>query len=169
MLPALRSLCCIIGPMADLNPNPRTLKFEIVQANWRDTGTLRQLEQICFPKDAWPLFDLIAVLTLPNVVRLKAVINEKMVGFVAGDIRSGDGIAWIVTLGVLPQHRRQGIATALLGACEDEIGEFTVRLSVREGNKPALGLYAQFGDKRVGLWPAYYQDGANAIVLEKFP
>ena len=153
--------------MADLSTKSTTLQYEIIPATWRDTGPLRQLEQVCFPKDAWPLLDLIAVLTLPNVVRLKAIVDFEMVGFVAGDIRSRDGLAWIATIGVLPEYRRQGIAAALLQACEGELGELTIRLSVREGNKPAICLYEQFGYRRVGLWPAYYQDGANAIILEK--
>jgi ribosomal-protein-alanine N-acetyltransferase len=154
--------------MDDLSPSRSKFDFEIVPATWRDMSALRHLEQICFPKDAWPLLDLIGVLTFPNVVRLKAVINEMLVGFVAGDIRSSDGRAWIATICVLPKYRRRGIASALLNACESKLDQQTIRLSVREENNPAISLYEQFGYKRVGLWPAYYQDGGNAIVLEKF-
>jgi hypothetical protein len=31
--------------------------------------------------------DLIGVLTMPNVVRLKAMSDHQMVGFIAGDVR----------------------------------------------------------------------------------
>ena len=83
---------------------------------------LRQLESVCFPKDAWPLLDMLGVLTLPNVVRLKAVVGEQMVGFIAGDIRRVENVAWIATIGVLPEYRRRGIGTALLQACERAAG-----------------------------------------------
>src|ERR1043165_2483756 len=59
--------------------------MEIQAANLRDLGSLRRLEQVCFEKDAWPLLDLIAVLSWPEVIKLKAVENGEMIGFVAGD------------------------------------------------------------------------------------
>ena len=46
----------------------------IEPATWRDLNALRHLEKVCFPLDAWPLWDLVGVLTLPNVVRLKAMV-----------------------------------------------------------------------------------------------
>jgi [ribosomal protein S18]-alanine N-acetyltransferase len=141
--------------------------FEIIPATWRDLGALRRLEKECFPVDAWPLLDLIGVLSMSNVIRLKAVSGDELVGFVAGDIKLREDLAWIATIGVLPTHRRQGIAAALLTECESLLNVSRVRLSVRTENKPAQGLYASFGYERVGLWPAYYQDRSDAIVYEK--
>lgn len=141
--------------------------YKIQTAHWRDLGALRSLERECFPVDAWPLLDLIGVLSLPNVVRLKAVGDGQMLGFVAGDIRSRDDMAWIATIAVRPTHQRQGIASALLGACEDRLEVSRIRLSVRVNNLPAIHLYEEFGYHRVGLWPAYYQDRSDAIVFEK--
>jgi hypothetical protein len=37
--------------------------MEIQTASLRDLSALRRLEHACFEKDAWPLLDLIAVLT----------------------------------------------------------------------------------------------------------
>jgi len=86
----------------------------IQPATWRDMNSLRHLERLCFPKDAWPLLDLVGVLTLPNVVRLKAEADGLMVGFVAGDIRPSQHLAWIATIGVLPDYRGRGIGRRLL-------------------------------------------------------
>ena len=145
---------------------PTSPIFQIVPANWRDLGTLRPLEKVCFPEDAWPLLDLIGILSLPNVIRLKAVSNHQMIGFIAGDKRSG-GLAWIATIGVLPEYRRLGIASALLTECETRLDVSRIRLSVRLGNVNAIRLYEGFGYQRVDIWPKYYQDGTDALVFQK--
>jgi ribosomal-protein-alanine N-acetyltransferase len=140
--------------------------FEILPARWRDLNTLRHLEKICFPEDAWPLLDLIAVLSLPNVVRFKAISADQMIGFIAGDKKSS-ALGWIATIGVLPEYRRQGVAAALLTACENQLGVSKIRLSVRLGNINAIRLYEKFGYQRVDIWPNYYQDGTDALIFEK--
>ncbi len=145
---------------------PLSSNYQIIPANWRDLGALRQLEKLCFPEDAWPLLDLIGVLSLPNVIRIKAVDNNLLVGFVAGDKKSKE-LAWIATIGVLPEYRRSGIASTLLTACETQLGVSRIRLSVRLGNAGAIRLYEGFGYQRVNIWPKYYQDGTDALVFEK--
>jgi ribosomal protein S18 acetylase RimI-like enzyme len=140
--------------------------FEILPARWRDLNALRQLEKVCFPEDAWPLLDLIAVLSLPNVVRFKAIKADQMIGFIAGDKKSS-ALGWIATIGVLPEYRRQGVAAALLSECETQLGVSKIRLSVRLGNRNAILLYEKFGYQRVDIWPNYYQDGTDALIFEK--
>ncbi len=140
----------------------------IEPATWRDLGAVRQVEQVCFPKDAWPLWDIIGVLTFPNLVRLKAVTGgEKVVGFVAGDIQRGEDLSWIATLGVLPEYQGQGIGRRLLEDCEAQLPTRNIRLCVRKDNDVAIGLYLSTGYTRVGDWKRYYSDGADAVVMEK--
>ncbi len=160
---ALRSPYCVFGSPT-MQPTPP--KYQIVTANWRDLGTLRRHEKVCFPKDAWPLLDLIGVLALSNVIRLKAMSDDQMIGFVAGDKKSSD-LGWIATIGVLPEYRRLGIAAALLTACETQMDVSRIRLSVRLANTGAIQLYEVFGYQRVDIWPKYYQDGTDALVFEK--
>ena len=136
-------------------------------ATWRDLSALRSLEKICFPLDVWPLLDMVGVLTFPGVVRLKAIRDGEMVGFIAADIRRIENMAWISTLGVLPAYRRQGIATSLLQTCEAKVRVPRIRLSVRASNQPALRLYSQLGYEQFSLWSRYYSDGEDALVLEK--
>ena len=150
------------APFAD---NPDSVC--IVPASLRDLGELRRIEKICFQDDAWPLLDLMGVLTFPNIIRLKAVSAEKLVGFIAADIRRSQGVAWIATLCVLPELRRQGIASGLLAACESLIELPRIRLTVRETNQAALRLYERFGYRRVDRWARYYRDGGAALVLQK--
>ena len=141
--------------------------MKILPANLRDLGQLRHVEQTCFPKDAWPLLDLVAVLTFPEVVRLKAVVDGRMAGFIAGDPRRSEGMAWIATLGVLPEYRRQGIARLLLLECEKRLNSARLRLCVRMENTPAIQLYEKECYLRVGTWTKYYNDGGDALIMEK--
>ncbi len=141
--------------------------MEILSATILDLSALHRLEHACFEKDSWPLFDLIAVLTFPDVVRLKAVKDGLMVGFVAGDPRPSQGYAWIATIGVLPGYRRQGIARSLLHACEERLETPRLKLSVRVSNQAAIKLYEKEGYRTMDIWKGYYNDGEDAIVMEK--
>jgi len=76
-----------------------TVHYQILEVNWRDIQALYRLEKACFGRDAWPLLDIVAVTTLPGVVRLKAVVDEQLVGFIAGEAKPKEGLGWILTLG----------------------------------------------------------------------
>jgi len=141
--------------------------MEIQTANIIDLGALRRLETACFDKDAWPLLDLIAVLTWPEVIRLKAVEAGEMIGFVAGDPRSSDGVAWISTIAVAPRYQRRGVGRALLRACEAQIELPRMKLTVRISNQGAIALYEQEGYQMVDLWRGYYNDGEDGLVMGK--
>jgi [ribosomal protein S18]-alanine N-acetyltransferase len=141
--------------------------MEIQKANIMDLSALRKLEQISFDKDAWPLFDLIAVLTFPEVVRFKAVEDGQMVGFVAGDPRPRDGWGWVATIAVDPRYQRRGIGRALLHQCEASLGVPRVRLTVRISNQGAVTMYEKEGYGLIDIWQAYYNDGEDAMLMEK--
>ncbi len=141
--------------------------FSILSANLRDLNGLRKLEQECFGDDAWPLIDLLTVLTLPGIVRLKAEVDGQFAGFVAGDPNAYEKVGWITTIGVSPAFRRMGIGSALLETCEERMRMPRVRLSVRKNNLPAITMYRSFGYTQREVWPKYYQDGEDALVLER--
>ena len=141
--------------------------MNILPASLRDLGPLRQLEHACFPKDAWPFLDLIAVLTWPDVIRLKAMEEDLMVGFIAADQRSSEHLSWIATLGVSPAYQRRGIGRALLRACEARLTLPRIRLCVRASNQAAIRLYEQEGYLAIDTWSAYYDDKESALVMEK--
>lgn len=173
------------------------MQYKIEPATWRDIGALRHLEQVCFPQDAWPLWDLVGVLTLPNVVRFKAVVDDPdrdgdrdrglMVGFIAGEMRRSDDAAWIATVGVLPEYRRRGIGHALINITERELfraerelsrsehglhpvsinPKVSIRLSVRISNLEAIQLYERIGYQRINIWQGYYEGGEDALIMEK--
>jgi ribosomal-protein-alanine N-acetyltransferase len=148
--------------------------FHIENATWRDLKPLQRLEKICFDVDAWPLLELLGVLTFPDVLRLKAVADGIMVGFIAGDRRRGEmsgdtkvDTGWILTLGVLPDWRRIGIAEALLMECEKQLRMPVIKLTVRRGNQPAIRLYEKLGYSQIDIWSKYYRNGEDGLVFEK--
>lgn len=142
-------------------------RFEIKPATWRDLNVLRELERICFPVDAWPLLDLISVLTMPGVVRLKAEVDGEFAGFVAGDMRGAQEFAWIATIGVFPKFRGLGVGKALLQECEARLAGKVTRLCVRTDNTVAIQMYDRSGYQRVDIWHRYYTDGSDALIMEK--
>ena len=146
---------------------PLKTDFAIENAGWRDLRVLNALERTCFGRDAWPLLELLGLLTIPGVVRLKACADQKMVGFIAGEARKIENTGWILTLGVLPDWRRRGIAQALLSACEQRMGMPQVKLTVRRSNTAAIGLYHKLGYQQVDIWSKYYQGGEDGLVLAK--
>lgn len=141
--------------------------MEIQTANLLDLSALRRLEKDCFEKDAWPVLDLFAILTWPDVIRLKAVENNEMIGFVGGDPRPSQSVAWITTIAVDPRHQRQGIGRLLLRACEEQIKLPSMRLSVRTSNHNAISMYEKEGYQTVDVWGRYYSDNEDALVMEK--
>ena len=142
--------------------------MEIIPATLRDLVALRRIEQACFPKDAWPLIDLIAVLSFPDVVRLKAVEDGQMIGFIAGDLRRTEGLGWIATVGILPGYRRRGFGRLLLLECERRMNTSRFRLCVRKENVEAIHLYETEGYAITDTWNKYYSDGGDALVMEKY-
>lgn len=141
--------------------------MDIHSANIFDLNALRHVESVCFPQDAWPLLDLVAVLTFPGVVRLKAIEAGQMIGFIAGDPRPSEGFSWIATLGVLPEYRGLGYGRALLEACEQQLPTRRIRLSVRSSNEEAIRMYKNAGYFAIDRWERYYNDGEDALVMEK--
>jgi len=139
----------------------------IETATWRDLKDLHRLEKDCFQLDAWPLLDILGVLTIPQIIRLKAVDQEILVGFIAVDLRRSQQTAWIATLAVIPAYRKSGIGSTLLRICEEEVNLPRIRLSVRQSNHPAIQLYQKHGYQQIEVWKKYYKGGDNALVFEK--
>ena len=141
--------------------------MEIETANLLDLGALRQLEKVCFGNDAWPLIELIAVLTWPEVTRLKAVEAGEMIGFIAGDPRQANDVVWIATIVVDPRFQRRGVGSALMLACERQVKIPMMKLTVRLSNQGAIRMYEKLGYHTSDIWRAYYSDGEDGLVMAK--
>ena len=144
--------------------------IEIEQATWRDVRALVQLDRRCFkPIDAYAWYEFLSLCVWPGTIALKAVHQDWIVGFVAGDPRRQEGHTIIVTLAVDPDYRRRGIGERLLREVEARSARSVPRLQlmVRKSNLPALHLYRKLNYAIVETWPHYYEDGEDAYVMEK--
>lgn len=141
--------------------------YQILPAGWKDLNQLRVIERECFELDAWPLFDLIGVLTFPGIVRLKVELDHVMVAFAAGDDSRSEEVGWISTIGVLPAYRKLGIGAALLAACEEQMHTPTIQLTVRKSNQAAIRMYEKCGYSRIDIWERYYIGGEDGVVMRK--
>jgi ribosomal protein S18 acetylase RimI-like enzyme len=141
--------------------------MEIQPTSLLDLGALRHLVKVCFENDAWPLLDLIAVLTWPEVIRLKAVEAGEMIGFIAGDARHANGVVWIAMVGVDPRFRRRGVGSALMLACERRVRLPVMKLTVRISNQVAISMYEKLGYHTSDIWRAYYSDSEDGLVMSK--
>jgi [ribosomal protein S18]-alanine N-acetyltransferase len=146
---------------------PAKQAFKIIPTGWRDLKVIHTLEKACFNRDAYPYLELLGLLTLPGFVCYKAEISGEVIGFVAGEKRAGKGTGWVVTVCVRPAFRRQGIARQMIAVCEEEMNRKKVCLCVRKTNQPAIQLYQRLGYQIIKTRARYYDDGEDALVMEK--
>ena len=75
----------------------------------------------------------------------------------------------VLNLATVPDHRRRGVAAALLAAAFDQAqksGLERALLEVRAGNAGAIALYRRFGFRVTGCRAHYYPDGEDALLME---
>ena len=158
-------------------------RVTIAPATWRDFRDVLALERLCFVGDSWPWIDIMAALTFPEAVRLKATPVQEdgegaanhgrgmngstAIGFVFGDRRRSQGLGWIASIGVHPAYQRRGVGTRLLAACERALGTPQVRLTLRLSNTTARRVYDAAGYVEISRLERYYRDGEDGIVMEK--
>lgn len=116
----------------------------------------------------WPTSAYTTELTTNRLARyLGARLGGTLVGF--GGIWLMVDEAHITTMAVLPEHRRTGVATALLLELLEEArrdGARVATLDVRVSNIDAQRLYLAFGFIEVGRRIRYYDDnGEDALVM----
>jgi [ribosomal protein S18]-alanine N-acetyltransferase len=96
---------------------------------------------------------------------LVARVDGRVVGY-AGVMVAVDE-AHVLTVAVHPDHRRRGLATALLTgalAAAAERGATAATLEVRESDDGAQALYRRLGFVAAGVRPGYYCDEGAVIM-----
>lgn len=122
---------------------------------------LANLHKKCFPNHPWSADDFRDL----KKSGCEIIMSEN--GFIV--YRTVADEAEIITIGVNPEMRRNGIASAMIGIIEKTIknqGVKKIFLEVSANNIPAQKLYENLGFLVVGNRPKYY-DGIDAILMAK--
>lgn len=80
-----------------------------------------------------------------EAVFLGAKVNEQLVGVIGHEPCSEPGQRNIISLVVLPEWHRRGIAKELVATMLNECNEPVIIVSTGAKNSPALALYSKFG------------------------
>lgn len=133
-----------------------------------DLATAAALHAACFD-DAWNETSIAQLTALPGSFGIVAQIEDLPVGL-AIVLAVGED-AEILTLCVLPDFRRRGVASRLLAGAAEQLTSAAPKrllLEVAEDNEDARSLYRGLGFAEVGRRPAYYRrTGAAALVLAR--
>jgi ribosomal protein S18 acetylase RimI-like enzyme len=126
----------------------------------RDYPAISRIQQACAEAAQWPVGDY------SNYETLIAFADGAAAGFCAWRQISADE-AELLNLGVAPEYRRRGVASALIRELR-RIAAGEIFLEVAEPNAAAIALYEGLGWERVALRPGYYHGGSiNAVVMKK--
>ena len=141
----------------------------IRRLTYADLPQVIAIERRAFPAP-WSLAMFVLELSKPGGVCLAATANGRLVAYLV--CSRYDAVWHIMNVAIDPDHRRQGLATALLNRLiarvDDDDARYT--LEVRRSNDSALELYEKFGFKIAGVRRRYYQDnGEDAFVMWRTP
>lgn len=117
------------------------------------------------PWDAAAFGDLLALPTSLGALVLEA---ENPAGLIL--LQAVADEAEVLTIGVRPACRRQGIGHALIGWASDALrqrGVTRLFLDVSTANAAARALYAASGFTEVTVRRRYYADGSDAVIMAR--
>ena len=139
--------------------------MEIKKLSTEYIKAVADIEKECF-SSPWDEAALEAELNNACSYLYVALDGDKAAGYAAVYCVCGE--ADIARVAVLPEYRRQGIATQLLLKSFEDNGANCVFLDVRESNAAAIKLYESLGFEHIGIRKNYYSDPTeNAILMKR--
>lgn len=127
-------------------------------------GLVAVLHRACFPEDPCDAGAIEQIARIPGFFGCIGWADYDLAGFAFALDLGGE--SELLSLGVMPDHRRAGMGSALLASICDEArrrGAASVVLEVAVGNDAAWALYAARGFTVVGRRPNYYQQAGRSV------
>ena len=147
-----------------------TRGLDIQRLSLDDVTAIEQIEQRSMPAP-WSRMMFVSEIVKSTSICLGAFVDNALVGYV---IVSRYVDAWhVMNLVVVPEYRREGIATRLLATlfdltADDDRRGFT--LEVRVSNDAAIELYQGLGFQGQGIRRGYYTDNReDALIMWRQP
>ena len=151
------------------------MEFTLRESRLEDFESLWAIDQKCFIAGiAYSRRELSAYMRRRGAFTIVAEAQGQRgqaptAGFiVAESMRRGRG--HIITIDVLPEHRRSGLGSKLLAAAEERLRAIacrSVRLEAAVDNASAIAFYKRHCYDVIGTISRYYPGGLNAFVLQK--
>jgi [ribosomal protein S18]-alanine N-acetyltransferase len=135
-----------------------------------DLDDLVELEQRTFVHDRIARAQYRRHLESDTALVLAARWQRRLIGASLIFFRRNSTVARLYSLAIVEDARGHGIGVKLLAASERAARQrrcSRMRLEVRVDNARAIALYERQGYERVGLRKGFYEDGTDALKLEK--
>jgi [ribosomal protein S18]-alanine N-acetyltransferase len=157
-----------------MKPQTADVQFRIREYRARDFDQLWQIDQLCFPHGiAYTQMELTGFVAKRKAITLVAEATAETLSTKSDDVSiHGPWIAGfvvalpirgqvghVVTLDVVPEARRFGLASRLMKECEQRLRAAGCTLAYLEtavNNEPAQRLYHKLGYEIVRTLPGYY-------------
>jgi ribosomal-protein-alanine N-acetyltransferase len=137
-----------------------------------DIPVLASYEKLLFPYSPWNTAQFKEEFAGIPTTRYMSVAESgnTIIGY-CGVFLPAPGVeADILTVAVLPEYRRQGIAREFMRQIEDwskERGASAMMLEVEQTNESAIELYKSLGYMKISVRMDYYGPGKDAFVMRK--
>lgn len=138
------------------------------KAGLDDLRDLHRIERKCFGRRGFSKAHIVWTLRNPRAGAYLYDVDGKPVGTVM--VRREGETTRVVSIGVLPKHRRRGIGRALMAKAEEvarDAGTPSVSLEVSVNNEGAIAFYRDLGYDFDGLLRGYYSWGEDAHRMTK--
>lgn len=130
--------------------------------------SLSAIDKLCVGAEGWSAESFESEAAKDNGIVLYTVENGNITGLICGFFAADE--AEITSVAVSPEHRRKGIAAALMEKYFRTLPDVveSIFLEVRESNSAAIGLYQKFGFQKISLRKNFYSfPDENAVVMQK--
>jgi ribosomal-protein-alanine N-acetyltransferase len=143
---------------------PPAAAVQIRRLTYADLPQVVAIERRAFTTP-WSLAMFVLELSKASGVCLAAEADGELVGYLV--CSRYDTIWHVMNVAVEPDRVRRGIASALIGALIERIGDDAqLTLEVRKSNLGAVALYERFGFRAAGVRRRYYADnGEDAVIM----
>jgi ribosomal-protein-alanine N-acetyltransferase len=138
------------------------------EANAFDLPIFVSLDKDLFPYSPWSASQYKEEFSSPTRHFVVALDEQQNIIGYAGVFAPGAAEADILTVGVVPNHRGQGIAKALMALLTDWAnaqGSTAMMLEVKSDNHEAIGLYESLGYLKLNVRKDYFGTGLDAQVM----
>ena len=138
-----------------------------------DLPVLVSMERVLFADSPWTTGQFKEEFKgVPNSRYFMVATNDQdqIVGYAAVLVVAPGVEADVLTVAVLPEYARQGIATHFMGELEkwsQEKQALAMMLEVGTENTRAIALYEKLGYQKIATRKNYYGQGLDAFVMRK--